>query len=84
MLPSIDFGASGESVLVTGGTGFIGKLLIQSLLENGKLVTVLTRNPKQAAWQFDGKVRCISNMSELPTTHVIDVMINLAGARVQG
>ncbi len=84
VLPSIDFGASGESVLVTGGTGFIGKLLIQSLLENGKLVTVLTRNPKQAAWQFDGKVRCISNMSVLPTTHVIDVMINLAGARVLG
>ncbi len=83
-LPSIHFGDSTESVLVTGGTGFIGQLLVQSLIADGKLVTVLTRHPKQAAWQFDGKVRCISSMSELPSTHVIDVIINLAGARILG
>jgi uncharacterized protein (TIGR01777 family) len=84
VLPSIHFGEGSESVLITGGTGFIGQLLVRSLIADGKLVTVLTRNSKQAAWQFDGKVRCISSMSELPSTHVIDVIINLAGARVLG
>jgi hypothetical protein len=33
---------------------------------------------------FDGQVRCISQMSDLPATHEIDVTINLACARILG
>ena len=73
-----------ESVLVTGATGFIGQKLVTALLADGQQVTVLTRNLKTAAWTFDGQVRCIGEMSDLPATQKIDVIINLAGARILG
>lgn len=83
-VPSIHFSDSTENVLVTGATGFIGQLLVQALLADGQNVIVLTRNPKQAAWTFGGQVRCIGNMRDLAATQTIDVIINLAGARVLG
>lgn len=73
-----------ESVLVTGGTGFIGQQLIKALLANGQRVTLLSRDVKRAAILFNGKVNCISAMSELPSHFQIDVIINLAGARILG
>jgi hypothetical protein len=33
-------------VVVAGGTGLVGTRLVQALLDQGSLVTVLTRNPK--------------------------------------
>jgi len=71
-------------VLVTGATGFVGGNVVAALLRGGHAVTVLTRNTKQAAWRFDGKVRCIGGMDELADTERIDVVINLAGARILG
>ncbi len=73
-----------EQVLVTGATGFIGQLLVKALLADGQQVTVLSRHPRQAAWKFDGKVKAIRSMDELPARQHIDVIINLAGARILG
>jgi len=81
---NINFGKEAKNFLVTGATGFIGQQLIAALLADGQHVTILTRNVKQAAWKFDGKVKCISNMQELALSHHIDVIINLAGARILG
>ncbi|MGV3741160.1 MAG: TIGR01777 family oxidoreductase [Burkholderiaceae bacterium] len=83
-MEAIHFSDTVRQVLVTGGTGFIGQLLIRALIADEQQVTVLTRDPKKAAWLFDGKVRCIASMDELPSSQVIDVMINLAGARILG
>lgn len=81
---SIHFSDTAQNVLVTGATGFIGQRLVHALLADGQQVTVLTRNPRQAAWLFGGRVRCIAAMDELPANHRIDVIINLAGARILG
>ncbi|KQW87882.1 sugar nucleotide epimerase [Massilia sp. Root418] len=78
------FGARKESVLVTGATGFIGQRLVAALLRDGQRVTVLTRSPKQAAWLFNGAVRCVDSMDALAPSERIDVVINLAGARILG
>lgn len=83
-LPPIHFSPHSEQVLVTGGTGFVGQHLIRALLANGQQVTLLTRNAQAASAQFDGKVRCISNMATLPPETRIDVIVNLAGARILG
>lgn len=82
--PRLDFGAAAQQVLVTGATGFIGQKLVAALLAEGHLVTVLTRRPRQAAWLFDGRVRCVAALEELAPAQRIDVVINLAGARILG
>ena len=35
-------------IIVTGGTGFIGRALVNELVDNGHGVTVLTRNAVKA------------------------------------
>jgi len=80
----VHFSDTSEQVLVTGATGFIGSLLVKALLADGQQVTILSRNPKQASWKFDGRVRVIASMQELPAKQRVDVIINLAGARILG
>jgi nucleoside-diphosphate-sugar epimerase/predicted dehydrogenase len=41
------------TVLVVGGTGFIGRRLVRALLERGHAVRVLTRNSQAAAIEFE-------------------------------
>ncbi len=82
--PAPRFGAPGQQVLVTGATGFIGQRLVAALLADGHQVTALARRPRQAAWLFGGQVRCVPSMAALPASHRIDVVINLAGARILG
>jgi uncharacterized protein (TIGR01777 family) len=81
---TVCFADSERSFLVTGATGFIGQRLVRALLRDGHRVTVLTRQVRQAAWMFDGRVDCVSSMSQLPSSRRIDVIVNLAGARILG
>lgn len=83
-MPPIHFSDKAENVLVTGATGFIGRRLVRALLEDGQRVTVLTRNPSRAARMFGGQVRSLHGMSDLPSAYEINVIINLAGARILG
>lgn len=69
-------------VLITGGTGMIGRMLIRSLLADGNQVWVLTRNPVTArlpegvqARKWDA--RATSGWGELASR--VDGIINLAG-----
>ncbi len=81
---ALRFGDPGRSFLVTGATGFIGQRLVRALLRDGQRVTILSRQPRQAAWLFDGRVECVSSMDQLHRSRHIDVVINLAGARILG
>jgi uncharacterized protein (TIGR01777 family) len=67
-------------VLVTGGTGFVGRRLVAALAGAGHDVIVLSRNPKRAlAGQHFGLVRAIGSLDELPAATPIDAIVNLAG-----
>jgi len=64
-------------VVVSGGTGFIGKHLVKHLLGRGHSVSVISRSPQQVAGMFDGKAAGCT-LETLPAA--FDGVINLAGA----
>lgn len=68
-----------KSILITGGSGFIGSRLIPVLLDQGCDVTVLTRNPEKTALHFKQPVSTIKQLDRLNGTDVFDIVINLAG-----
>ena len=78
------FGPTERHFLVTGATGFVGQQLVRALLSGGQRVTVLTRRPDQASALFGGRVDCVDSMAQLPPSCRIDVVVNLAGARILG
>ncbi len=72
-----------QSVLVTGGTGFIGTRLVQSLVAAHHHVTVLTRDPRKAD-QLAHPVRVISSLDMVDDLDHFDAIVNLAGDAVAG
>lgn len=78
------FGPPGQVVLVTGATGFVGRLLVAALLADGQHVIALTRDTARAQRLLGGAVRCVDSMATLPAGERVDVVVNLAGARILG
>ncbi|MEJ5071573.1 TIGR01777 family oxidoreductase [Enterobacter ludwigii] len=66
-------------ILITGGTGLIGRHLIPRLLELGHNVIVVTRSPEKARQQLDARVELWKGLNERSTLDGIDAVINLAG-----
>ena len=74
-------------IVVTGGTGFVGRALCKSLFQEGHRVTILTRNAREAshllgaivtAVEWNGRERgvwedCLED---------VDAVVNLAGASI--
>ena len=74
-------------VLVTGGTGFIGRVLIRALVDRGDKVTVLSRNPKRGRSQIPRDVRVVAwnpgtSGPWEEELSVVDAVVHLAGATV--
>jgi uncharacterized protein (TIGR01777 family) len=63
-------------ILITGGTGFIGKALCPQLLRDGHQLTMLSR---QSLPDTRG-CRYIASLKDIPAAECIDAVINLAGA----
>ncbi|MEI7843308.1 MAG: TIGR01777 family oxidoreductase [Gallionellaceae bacterium] len=66
-------------ILITGGTGLIGRHLCKALLAAGHLLTVLSRHPETVATKCGLGVKAIASLDEwLPSQH-FDAVINLSG-----
>ncbi|TNE78011.1 MAG: TIGR01777 family protein [Gammaproteobacteria bacterium] len=68
-----------KTVLVTGGTGFIGQVLCRELLARGYDLTVLSRQPDDQVKAICGRVKSASSLKELESGSGFDAVINLAG-----
>lgn len=70
-------------ILITGGSGFIGRALCQQLLLDGHSLILQTRNPAalQSHYRDDGaRLRCIRSLQEIEAELPLQAVINLAGA----
>jgi len=72
------------NVLITGGTGLIGYALNQSLLKQGIQVTVVSRFPAKAKHQFSQDTQIFESIGDIPHSHKISAIVNLAGAQIVG
>ena len=70
------------NILVTGGTGFIGQALVNSLLKDDHKVTVLSRTPDAVTKIFAHEVTTLSNLDQLTIDKSFETIINLAGAPI--
>jgi len=68
----------GQSVLITGATGFIGGRLVEGLLAGGHRVLVLTRDPQKAAG-LGAPIQIFTSLDQIEADAPIDAVINLAG-----
>jgi uncharacterized protein (TIGR01777 family) len=74
--------STSRTVLVTGATGFIGQHLCSRLLDQDDGLIVLSRDTRRAQAIFGARARAVASLDEISTTERIDVIVNLAGARI--
>lgn len=68
-------------ILLTGGTGLIGKALCQFWQQQGHQLTVWSRRPEQVGKICGEQVRGIADLAQLDDQPV-DAVVNLAGAPI--
>ena len=68
-------------VLLTGGTGLVGRALCHRLLAQGHKVSVWSRRPEQVRALCGSEVKGISRLDQLDAV-ALDAVINLAGAPI--
>jgi uncharacterized protein (TIGR01777 family) len=74
--------AQPRTVLVTGATGFIGRHLCRRIIESGDRLIVLTRDNDRAWDLFGAHVQICTSLDQIDSACCIDVIYNLAGARI--
>ena len=66
-------------ILITGGTGLIGRQLCKALLAEGHALTVLSRNPDTVPAKCGANVKAMASLDEWQSDDTFDAVINLAG-----
>jgi len=66
-------------ILITGGTGLIGRHLCAVLLAQGHALTVLSRHPETVTAKCGAGVQAMKSLDEWTTDRIFDAVINLAG-----
>lgn len=69
-------------ILLTGGTGMLGRALCAALLAEGHQLTVLSRQPAKVARLCGAHVRAFARLDEWRADMHFDAVINLAGAPI--
>ena len=82
--PMPDPAGGARTILVAGGTGFIGAALVRTLLVDNARVIILTRDRRQARAQFGDAAMVIDRLDDLPDEMRIDAIVNMVGAPVIG
>ncbi len=71
-------------IFITGGTGLIGTALIHTLLHQGHIITVLTRDREKAEEKLGDKINFVTSSNDLKSLDEFDAVINLAGEPIAG
>lgn len=66
-------------ILITGGTGLIGRKLCPALLARGHEVTVLSRTPDTVKQKCGASVAAMASLNDWQSEVFFDAVINLAG-----
>lgn len=66
-------------ILITGGTGLLGRALCKTLLRDGHQLTVLSRKPESVATLCGKSVQAIATLDDWEPIEYFDAVINLAG-----
>lgn len=66
-------------ILITGGTGLIGRALCRALLQNDHQLTVLSRHPESVAQKCGAGVKSLARLTDWEDSMCFDAVINLAG-----
>jgi uncharacterized protein (TIGR01777 family) len=69
------------NILVAGGSGFVGRYLIDAMVKRGDAVTLVSRDPARA--QVKGR-KDVSYRGYVPAMDSFDAVVNLAGAPIFG
>ena len=72
-----------RSILITGGTGFVGTRLVEALVDNGDAVTVLTRKLASAV-HLKAPLSLITDLDQIDPSQQFDAIVNLAGQPTAG
>jgi uncharacterized protein len=67
------------NILITGGTGLIGRKLCAALLAKGHEITVLSRSPDSVKAKCGEAVQAMATLDEWTPETIFDAVINLAG-----
>ncbi len=70
------------NILITGGTGLIGRKLCTKLLKEGHSLTVLSRAPASVESKCGAGVHAIASLGEWQSDQFFDAVINLAGESI--
>jgi uncharacterized protein (TIGR01777 family) len=67
-----------KTILITGGSGFIGRHLCHAAKNRNYTVVVLTRDRHKAAKRLPSYVSLIDDLSQLDAHPSVDILVNLA------
>jgi uncharacterized protein (TIGR01777 family) len=73
-----------RTILVTGGTGFVGSALVRSLVAGGDRVIVWSRDPRRARDRFGPLVEVTGSLHAIDRQRRIDGIVHLAGEPLAG